>query len=429
MNGMNYAICIRREAGFCGVQFKPGENIQGAFDLDPGTGVDDLSSSDAFCTHDALVIPAAANAGEHGLPMLNDPTASKFCGLRLNAVPHSQRADNFGVITTLPGSIQVFFNTDANPPAPHRYDRGFHLRFQQRPCTFLHTNSRLPQPDPLATGSFNHILFRALKSMDNKRRSNRIQGGWSKPVPTRTQAKPLLEGQSHTGKAFEYKESAEAQACRQKPPEINYNTNETLFETILSTTENGKSIIRYYPEFLSNADEAFVQLEKEEWEEIKGINRGTEFLMPRQMIWYGPYPYSFAGATLKNHKVMPPIVQEINELIRKLMKKEKNFNSVLINHYRDNKDSVDWHSDDETLFGKQPFIASISLGDTRNFELRQKPILPDTTYEYSQHVSIPLVHGSLLIMEGAVQLDWQHRLRKEFHTRKKRFNLTFRDCI
>lgn len=48
------------------------------------------------------------------------------------------------------------------------------------------------------------------------------------------------------------------------------------------------------------------------------------------------------------------------------------FNSVLCNLYRDNKDHVSWHSDDEELFGRLPTIASVSLGDTRMFELRRK---------------------------------------------------------
>ena len=40
--------------------------------------------------------------------------------------------------------------------------------------------------------------------------------------------------------------------------------------------------------------------------------------------------------------------------------------------YRDGKDHVSWHSDDETLFGRLPTIASVSLGDLRVFELRKK---------------------------------------------------------
>ncbi|KAH0499956.1 Very-long-chain 3-oxoacyl-CoA reductase [Microtus ochrogaster] len=49
------------------------------------------------------------------------------------------------------------------------------------------------------------------------------------------------------------------------------------------------------------------------------------------------------------------------------------FNSLLCNLYRDEKDSVDWHSDDEPSLGSRPVIASLSFGATRTFEMRKKP--------------------------------------------------------
>ncbi len=49
------------------------------------------------------------------------------------------------------------------------------------------------------------------------------------------------------------------------------------------------------------------------------------------------------------------------------------FNSMLANLYRDGHDSVAWHSDDEPSLGTNPTIASLSFGDTRNFEMRKKP--------------------------------------------------------
>ena len=49
------------------------------------------------------------------------------------------------------------------------------------------------------------------------------------------------------------------------------------------------------------------------------------------------------------------------------------FNSLLCNLYRNEKDSVDWHSDDEPSLGRCPTIASLSFGATRMFEMRKKP--------------------------------------------------------
>jgi alkylated DNA repair dioxygenase AlkB len=40
------------------------------------------------------------------------------------------------------------------------------------------------------------------------------------------------------------------------------------------------------------------------------------------------------------------------------------FNSVLCNLYRDGKDSISYHTDNEKELGKEPFIASLSFGGT-----------------------------------------------------------------
>ena len=48
------------------------------------------------------------------------------------------------------------------------------------------------------------------------------------------------------------------------------------------------------------------------------------------------------------------------------------FNSCLLNHYRSGNDCVGWHADDETLYGKDSTICSVSLGQARDFQLREK---------------------------------------------------------
>ncbi|MBZ3876228.1 Alpha-ketoglutarate-dependent dioxygenase alkB-like protein 3 [Sciurus carolinensis] len=86
------------------------------------------------------------------------------------------------------------------------------------------------------------------------------------------------------------------------------------------------------------------------------------------------------------------------------------FNSLLCNLYRNEKDSVDWHSDDEPSLGRCPVIASLSFGATRTFEMRKKPPPEENgDYTFVERVKIPLDHGTLLIMEGATQADWQVR--------------------
>ena len=51
------------------------------------------------------------------------------------------------------------------------------------------------------------------------------------------------------------------------------------------------------------------------------------------------------------------------------------FNSCLLNLYRDGSDHVPWHADDESVYGdlSDCTIASVSLGATRLFQIREAP--------------------------------------------------------
>ena len=94
------------------------------------------------------------------------------------------------------------------------------------------------------------------------------------------------------------------------------------------------------------------------------------------------------------------------------------FNSVLVNLYRDGHDSVSWHSDNEAVNGKEPTIASVSLGATRRFDLRHK--------ETKEVVRADLEDGSLLVMSGLSQHCWVHQIAKTKTPVGPRINLTFR---
>jgi alkylated DNA repair dioxygenase AlkB len=98
------------------------------------------------------------------------------------------------------------------------------------------------------------------------------------------------------------------------------------------------------------------------------------------------------------------------------------FNSVLLNLYRDGRDSVAWHSDDEPELGENPVIASVSFGAERRFQFKHKhnPDLRQT---------IDLTHGSLLLMRGTTQHFWKHQIPKTQKPCGARINLTFRTII
>jgi alkylated DNA repair dioxygenase AlkB len=95
------------------------------------------------------------------------------------------------------------------------------------------------------------------------------------------------------------------------------------------------------------------------------------------------------------------------------------FNSVLLNYYRDQQDSMGWHSDDEAELGSAPIIASLTLGASREFAFKHK-----TRKEL--RYKIKLSHGSLLVMQGTTQAHWLHAIAKEKEPIGARINLTFR---
>jgi alkylated DNA repair dioxygenase AlkB len=99
------------------------------------------------------------------------------------------------------------------------------------------------------------------------------------------------------------------------------------------------------------------------------------------------------------------------------------FDSVLANRYRDGRDSMGWHSDDEKELGPDPVIASVSLGAGRRFRLRHRS-RPDLAT-----LDLVLEHGSLLVMQGATQHHWKHCLPRTARPVGERINLTFRRVL
>ncbi|TAE07233.1 MAG: alpha-ketoglutarate-dependent dioxygenase AlkB, partial [Bacteroidetes bacterium] len=98
------------------------------------------------------------------------------------------------------------------------------------------------------------------------------------------------------------------------------------------------------------------------------------------------------------------------------------YTSVLLNQYRDGKDSVGWHADDEPSLGKNTTIASVSLGSTRKFRFRYNA-------NHALKAEILLTHGSLVMMQGETQHFWQHEIPKTSQNINPRINLTFRKLM
>lgn len=156
------------------------------------------------------------------------------------------------------------------------------------------------------------------------------------------------------------------------------------------------------------------------WKQTTVRVYGKEHNTPRLTSWMGEGAYTYSGI----HHPAAPVPRMIGALRAQLEDLTGvRFNSVLANLYRDGKDSVSWHSDDEPELGKYPTIASVSIGATRSFKIRTVGCDPECG---RAAWTVDLRHGDLLVMSGRSQLDYQHSIPKTARPVGPRINLTFR---
>jgi alkylated DNA repair dioxygenase AlkB len=158
-------------------------------------------------------------------------------------------------------------------------------------------------------------------------------------------------------------------------------------------------------------------LESVSWQEEEIFLHGRMIKSPRLTAWYGDPGASYMYSGVPHTPL--DWTSELSEL-RELVSRAAgvSFNSVLLNLYRGGEDSVSWHSDDESELGLEPTIASVSLGATRRFRLRERST--------RETLGVDLFDGSLLLMKGTSQRDWEHCLTKTKRAVGPRINLTFR---
>jgi alkylated DNA repair dioxygenase AlkB len=156
------------------------------------------------------------------------------------------------------------------------------------------------------------------------------------------------------------------------------------------------------------------------WEQPEMIIFGKKHAQAGLSTWYADngVDYEYSGVVRVAHP-MTPLLEQIRAELEKFTGTA--FNSVLVNLYRDGKDSVSWHSDNEAINGREPTIASVSLGATRRFDLRHKAT--------KETVRADLEDGSLLVMSGLSQHCWVHQIAKTASQVGPRINLTFRRVL
>jgi alkylated DNA repair dioxygenase AlkB len=172
----------------------------------------------------------------------------------------------------------------------------------------------------------------------------------------------------------------------------------------------------------NTSSQAFEELRNDvDWEQETYVMYGREVPSPRLTAWYGDpgSVYNYSGV---RHDATPwtraPMLAQLRTRVQEATGAQ--FNSVLLNYYRDGRDSVSWHSDDETDLGARPIIASLSLGAPRVFQFKHRD------RSDLDRIDLELQPGSLLMMAGDTQRYWRHQIPKRKKLRAGRINLTFR---
>lgn len=158
-------------------------------------------------------------------------------------------------------------------------------------------------------------------------------------------------------------------------------------------------------------------IEQIPWKHDEALIYGKHIITARKVAWYGDknYDYTYSGRTRTALGWTPELYK-----IKQLAEQHAGviYNSCLLNLYADGSQGMAWHSDDEKCLGKDTSIASLSFGAERRFDFRHKGT--------KEKISVQLQHGSLLVMQGSTQTNWQHQIPKTKKITNPRVNLTFR---
>jgi alkylated DNA repair dioxygenase AlkB len=180
--------------------------------------------------------------------------------------------------------------------------------------------------------------------------------------------------------------------------------------------------LTYWPDFLTDAaaTEIFESLKMLPWKQnhVRIFNKWH--LTPRLESLHGieQTTYSYSGQTLETTP-FTPLLSAIKSQVEACTQQE--FNVVLVNYYRNGQDSNGWHADNEPELGKNPVIASLSLGAERRFDIKH--------IHSGQKLQLMLENGSLLLMSGTMQHFWKHQIAKTKKVEEGRINLTFRKIV
>jgi len=182
--------------------------------------------------------------------------------------------------------------------------------------------------------------------------------------------------------------------------------------------------VLYLPHFFSEKEANHfyeILLKETHWQHDTIKVYGKVFAQPRLTCLYGNEGKSYGYSNIKMQpRPWSDTLLLLKEKVECFSKHE--FTTVLMNLYRDGKDSNGWHADNEKELGKNPVIASISFGATRTFQMKHNTLK-------NEKAQVTLEHGSLLLMKGTTQHFWKHQIPKTSKPILPRINMTFRTIV
>ncbi len=156
------------------------------------------------------------------------------------------------------------------------------------------------------------------------------------------------------------------------------------------------------------------------WRNDEAVIYGKRIITKRKVAWHADQPFEYVySKTAKTATLWTAELLTLKGMVEQLT--SETFNSCLLNLYHDGSEGMSWHSDAEITLKKDGAIASLSFGASRRFSFRHK--------QSAVRVDTLLEHGSLLIMKGTTQCNWQHCLPKTSKAIAPRVNLTFRTVV
>jgi len=178
-------------------------------------------------------------------------------------------------------------------------------------------------------------------------------------------------------------------------------------------------VITHTPAWLdsSAADALLAACRLLDWHQRSVVIFGKKIAQPRLVAYIAPTGegYSYSGLRL-TPEASPDWASSLLERVSAAA--GETFNSILLNRYRDGKDGIGWHSDDEKELGADPIVASLSLGSARTFLTRLRAGCAST--------GTALGHGDLCVMPRGFQASHVHSISKTAKPVGERVSLTFR---